>query len=213
MTQRYLHWGLLSVLERKGTVLLELWWESFTWVSGSEKDQGWGPLLPVEALLPIQRELALVRSPTSGRTLLVGGLPSVLTDPHQLLHGRSCCLDLPILSDPQLWLLLLSPLTSASPLQVCWIWWTLGGFPGGSAGKESTCNAGDPGSISGLGKFAGEGICYRLQYPRASLVAQMVKNPPLMWETWVWPLGWEDALEKWIATHSSILAWRIPWIV
>ena len=47
----------------------------------------------------------------------------------------------------------------------------------------------------------------------ASLVAQMVKNPPAMWETWVQPLGWEDPLEKGKATHSSILAWRIPWTV
>jgi len=44
----------------------------------------------------------------------------------------------------------------------------------------------------------------------ASLVAQMVKNPPVMRETWVWSLGWEDPLEKGMATHSSILAWRIP---
>ena len=41
----------------------------------------------------------------------------------------------------------------------------------------------------------------------ASLVAQLVKNPPAMWETWVWSLGWEDPLEKGKATHSSILAW------
>ena len=45
----------------------------------------------------------------------------------------------------------------------------------------------------------------------ASLVAQMVKNPPAVWETWVWSLGWGDPLEKGMATHSSILAWRIPW--
>ena len=43
-----------------------------------------------------------------------------------------------------------------------------------------------------------------------SLVAQMVKNPPAMWETWVLSLGWEDPLEEGMATHSSILAWRIP---
>ena len=47
----------------------------------------------------------------------------------------------------------------------------------------------------------------------ASLVAQLVKNPPAMQETWVRSLGWEDPLEKGTATHSSILAWRIPWIV
>ena len=46
---------------------------------------------------------------------------------------------------------------------------------------------------------------------RASLVAQLVKNLPAMWEIWVWSLVWEDPLEKGTATHSSILAWRIPW--
>jgi len=45
----------------------------------------------------------------------------------------------------------------------------------------------------------------------ASLVAQMIKNLPAMQETWVRSLGWEDLLEKGMATHSSILAWRIPW--
>ena len=44
---------------------------------------------------------------------------------------------------------------------------------------------------------------------RASLVAQTVKNPPALWETWVRSLGWEDPLEEGMATHSSILAWRI----
>ena len=47
--------------------------------------------------------------------------------------------------------------------------------------------------------------------PWASLVAQMVKNPPTMRETWVRSLGWEDPLEEGMAIHSSILAWRIPW--
>ena len=47
----------------------------------------------------------------------------------------------------------------------------------------------------------------------ASLVAQLVKNPPAMWETWVQSLGWEDPLEKGKATHFSILAWRILWTV
>ena len=47
--------------------------------------------------------------------------------------------------------------------------------------------------------------------PNLILVAQLVKNPPAMWETWVCSLGWEDPLEKGKATHSSILAWRIPW--
>ena len=51
---------------------------------------------------------------------------------------------------------------------------------------------------------------YLLQYSCASLVAQLVKNLPAMWETWVRSLGWEDPLEKGKATHSCILAWRIP---
>ena len=46
---------------------------------------------------------------------------------------------------------------------------------------------------------------------RASLMAQLIKNLLAMWETWVRSLGWEDSLEKGMATHSSILAWRIPW--
>ena len=78
------------------------------------------------------------------------------------------------------------------------------GFPGSSVGKESTFNAGDPGSIPGLGRSAGEGIGYPLQYSWASLVAQLLKSLPAMWETWVRSLGWENALEKGKATHSSI---------
>ena len=67
--------------------------------------------------------------------------------------------------------------------------------------------------IPGSGRSAGEGIGYPLQYSWSSLVARLVKNPPAMPETWVQPLGWEDPLEKGKATHSSILAWRIPWTV
>ena len=51
----------------------------------------------------------------------------------------------------------------------------------------------------------------QLLYPRDSLVAQMVKSLPAMQETWVRSLAWEDPLETGIATHSSILAWKIPW--
>ena len=79
-----------------------------------------------------------------------------------------------------------------------------------SVGKESACNAGDCGLISGSGRSAGEGIGYPFQYSWASLVTQLVRNPPAMWETWVQSLGWEDSLEKGKATHSSVLAWRIP---
>ena len=87
------------------------------------------------------------------------------------------------------------------------------GFPDSSVGRESAYNAGDPSSIPGLGRSAGEGIGYPLQYSWASLVAQRVKNPPAMPETWVRSLGWDDPLEKGKATHSSILVWRIPWTV
>ena len=87
------------------------------------------------------------------------------------------------------------------------------GFPGSSAGKESACNAGDPGSFPGSGRSAAQGIGYPLQYSWASLVTQIVKNPLGMWENWVLSLGWEDPLEKRKATHFSILTWRIPWTV
>ena len=84
------------------------------------------------------------------------------------------------------------------------------GFPDSSAGKESACNARYSGLIPGSGSSPAEGIGYPLQYSWASLVAQMVKNLPAMRETWVRSLGWDDPLEEDIATHSSILAWRIP---
>ena len=83
------------------------------------------------------------------------------------------------------------------------------GFPDSSAGKESVCHAGDPGFIPGLGNPPGEGIGHSLQYSWVSLVAQTVKNPPAMQETWVRFLGWEDDLEEGMATHSSILPSRI----
>ena len=66
------------------------------------------------------------------------------------------------------------------------------GFLDSSFGKESACNAGDPGLIPGSGSSFGEGISYPLQYSWASLVAHTVKNPPVMWETSVWSLSWED---------------------
>ena len=116
------------------------------------------------------------------------------------------------------------------------------GFPNDSAGKGSTCNAGgtgDASSIAGLGRSPGEGkgnppvflprkshahwsvVGYSPwdrkdmpgSVPWTSLVVQLVKNQPAMRETWIQSLGWEDPLEKGKATHSSILAWRIPWNV
>ena len=86
-------------------------------------------------------------------------------------------------------------------------------FPGNSAGKKSAYNAGDPGLIPGLGRCAGEGLDYPLQYSWASLVACLVKNPPAMRETWVQSLDWEDILEEDMAIHSNILTWRIPWTI
>ena len=109
------------------------------------------------------------------------------------------------------------------------------GFPCVSAGKESACNVGDLDLIPGLGRSPGEGKDYPLQYSGlknsmdcivhevaksrtqvsdfyftwASLVAQMVKSLPAVQDTWVRSLDQEDPLEKEMATHSSILAWRI----
>ena len=71
---------------------------------------------------------------------------------------------------------------------------TIMGFPDSSAGKESTCNAGDPGSIPGLERSAGEGIGYPLQHSWASLVVQLVKNLPAMWEMRVQYLGWDTIM-------------------
>ena len=84
------------------------------------------------------------------------------------------------------------------------------GFLDSSVGRESACNAGNPGSIPGSGRSAGEGIGYPLQNSWASLVVQLVKNLPALWETWVLSLGWDDPLEKGKVIHLSILAWRIP---
>ena len=94
---------------------------------------------------------------------------------------------------------------------ICTVWFmTLQGIPGSSAGEESACNAGDPGSIPGLGRSTGKRIGYPLQYSWTFLVPQMVKNPCAMQETWVQSLCWGHPLEEGMATHSSILAWRIP---
>ena len=72
----------------------------------------------------------------------------------------------------------------------------LGGFPDSSVGRESACNAGEPGLIPGWGRSAEEGIGYPFQYSWASLVAQLVKKPPAMQETWVQFLDWDDPKEK-----------------
>ena len=84
------------------------------------------------------------------------------------------------------------------------------GFP---VGKESSCTAGDSSLIPGSGRSTGEEMSNPLQYYWASLVAQLVKNPPAMWETWVQSLVWEDTLEQGKATHSSILARKISYTV
>ena len=83
-----------------------------------------------------------------------------------------------------------------------------------------SCIAGEFFSCWAMEKAYGRDVCFtkffftiKLKYLWASLVAQLVKNSPAMWETWVQSLGWEDPLEKGKATHSRILAWRIPWTV
>ena len=84
---------------------------------------------------------------------------------------------------------------------LCWLkdslvplkYLTYPGFRHSSVGEESTCIAGDPSSIPGVGRSPGEGIGYPLQYSWATLVAQLAKNLPAMQETWVWYLCWEDS--------------------
>ena len=75
--------------------------------------------------------------------------------------------------------------------------------------KNLPAIAGDLGLIPGLGRSPGVGKGYSLQYSWASMVAQSVKNPPAMQATLIRSLGWEDSLEEGMATHPSILAWRI----
>ena len=70
-----------------------------------------------------------------------------------------------------------------------------GSFPDSSLGKESTCDAGNPSQYLGQEDLLEKGQA-TLQYSWVFLVAQVVKNPPAMWETWVQPLGWADPLEK-----------------
>ena len=91
------------------------------------------------------------------------------------------------------------------------------GLPCSSNGKESACDTGDQGSIPELGRSSGKGNGNPLQYScrensmdRDFPVAQTVKNLPAVQETKVRSLGQEDPLEKGMATHSSILAWRMP---
>ena len=121
-----------------------------------------------------------------------------------------CCCWKPFSNCGEWRLLLLAVPASHCSGSFCCRVQALSGLPDSSADKESACNAGHPSSIPGLGRSAGEGIGYPSQYSWTSLVAQMVKNLPTVRETWVQSLGWKDPLEKGMATHSSILAWRIP---
>ena len=79
------------------------------------------------------------------------------------------------------------------------------GFPDNSVGKESACSAGDLGLIPRLGRSP-------LQYSWAFLITHLVKNLLALRETWVRSLVWEHPLQKEMATHSSTLAWKIPWM-
>ena len=85
------------------------------------------------------------------------------------------------------------------------------GFPGSSAGKESACNEGEPGLIPRSGRYPGERMGYPLQYSWASLLNQMVKNPPAMRETWVRSLDWEDLLRRAWKPSPVFLSGEFPW--
>ena len=87
---------------------------------------------------------------------------------------------------------------------------TVRGSPDGSAGKKICLQCRTPRFNSWVGKIPREGIGYPLQYSWAFLVVQMLKTLPAIRETWVQSLSWEGSLEEGMATHSSILAWRIP---
>ena len=87
------------------------------------------------------------------------------------------------------------------------------GFPGSSVGKETACNAGDPGLIPGSGRSPGEGIGYPLQYSWASLVAQLVKNLPAMQETWVGKIPWRrERLPTPVFWPGEFIGLYSPWV-
>ena len=85
------------------------------------------------------------------------------------------------------------------------------GFLGSSTGKESACNAGDPGLIPGLGRSPGEGICHPFQYSWSFLVAQVLKNLPAMWENWFQSLGWEIPWRRAWQPTPVFLPGEFPW--
>ena len=85
------------------------------------------------------------------------------------------------------------------------------GFPGSSAGKESACNAGDPGSVPGLGRSPGEWIGCPFPYSLASLLAQSIQNLPTFQKTWVRSLGWEHPLEEGWQPTPVYLPGEFPW--
>ena len=91
------------------------------------------------------------------------------------------------------------------------------GFSASSLGKELACNAGDPGSVPGLGRSAGEGIGYPLQYSWASFVALIVKNPPAMWERpgfnlWVGNIPWrKERLPTSVFCPAEFQGLYSPW--
>ena len=85
------------------------------------------------------------------------------------------------------------------------------GFPDSSVGKESACNAGDPSLIPGLGRSTGKGIGYPLQYSWALLVAQLVKNLPAMWETWVWKIWRRERLPTPVFWPREFHGLYSPW--
>ena len=88
------------------------------------------------------------------------------------------------------------------------------GFPDCSVGKESASNAGNPSLIPGLGRSAGEGIGYPLQYSWASLVTQLVKNLSAVWVTWVRSVpGLGGSAGEGNGYPLQYSAWRIPWTV
>ena len=165
-----------------------------------------GPLLRVCAVLPAQVPFCF----PFPFLCHVHGLWSVSSFWTMNFHKQGPCLS----NSP----VFLAPATGFMRNNFSWTWEGQGGawfgawgFPGGSFCKESACNVGDLGSILGSGWSPGEGIDYPFQCFLASPMAQMVKNPPAMQETWVRSLVREIPLENGMATHSSILSWRIPW--
>ena len=164
--------------------------------------------------------LLLVQSVTGNLQRMAPGAPGTRSVCPGV-HALACCVvvsftgDMPLLlqgksCEARSWY---SPVYPRTQPSVCWGGWAEGQPRSGLDSQLRKWTVWDETHAPPLTHCLTH-FCKDLVYRnRASQVVQLVKNSPAMWEIWVWSLGWEDPLEKEVATHFSILAWRIPWTI